>query len=156
MVFRGPALLVVLGFGAAARTLALRDRLIGRTAEQRQHNLHQMANNARFLIPRWICSQDLASRVLSGVLKQLPKDWQDRYSYAPILLGIFVEQSRFPGTCYRAANWLHVGQTQGRGKLDRENRYTLPVKDIFLSLLHKLFRRQLCQMPQLTTRHRFT
>ncbi len=147
MVFSGPDLLAVLGFGAAAWTLAPRDRLIGWTAEQRQHNLHRVVNNARFLILPWIRSQNLASRILSGVLKQLPKDWQDRYSYAPVLLETFVEQSRFRGTCYRAANWLHVGQTQGRGKLDRQNRYALPVKDIFLYPLHKHFRRQLCQMP---------
>ena len=147
MVFSGPDLLAVLGFGAAAWTLAPRDRLVGWTAEQRQHNLHRVVNNARFLILPWIRSQNLASRILSGVVKQLPKDWRDRYRYAPVLLETFVEQSRFRGTCYRAANWLHVGQTQGRGKLDRENRYALPVKDIFLYPLHKHFTRQLCQLP---------
>lgn len=145
MVFSGPDLLAVLGFGASAWTLAPRDRLIGWTAQQRQHNLHRVVNNARFLILPWIRSPNLASRILSGVVKQLPQDWQDRYRYAPVLLETFVEQSRFRGTCYRAANWLHVGQTQGRGKLDRENRYALPVKDIFLYPLHKHFKRHLCQ-----------
>ncbi len=67
-------------------------------------------------------------------------------SYAPVLLETFVERQRFRGTCYRAANWLHVGRTQGRGKLD-PHRYALPVKEIFLYPLRKHFRRQLCQLP---------
>ena len=80
------------------------------------------------------------------MVRQLPRDWQDRYHYAPMLLEAFVQRSRFRGTCYRAANWLYVGQTQGRGKLDLHNRYALPVKEIFLYPLHKHFRRQLCHL----------
>ena len=147
MVFSGPDRLAVLGFGAAAWTVAPRDRFIGWSARQRQLNLHQVVNNARFLILPWIRCRNLASRILSGVVRQLPHDWEDRYGYAPVLLETYVERRRFRGTCYRAANWLHVGQTQGRGKLDREKRYALPVKDIFLYPLHKQFRRHLCQLP---------
>jgi hypothetical protein len=113
----------------------------------RQQNLHQLVNNARFLILPWIRCRNLASRILSGVVRQLPQDWQHRYGYAPVLLETYVERQRFRGTCYRAANWLHVGQTQGRGKLDRSRRYALPVKDIFLYPLHKHFRNHLCQLP---------
>ncbi|WP_258189846.1 DUF4338 domain-containing protein [Candidatus Hakubella thermalkaliphila] len=85
----------------------------------------------------------MASRVLAGVARRLPKDWQTRYGYQPVLLETFVEQGRFHGTCYRAGNWIQVGQTQGREKLDRHTRYPLPVKDIFLYPLHKRFRREL-------------
>ena len=146
MVSSGSDQLAVLGFGAAAWTLAPRDRFIGWTAPLRQHDLHWVVNNARFLILPWIRSQNLASRILSGVVRQPPRDWQDRYHYAPMLLETFVQRSRFRGTCYRAANWLYVGQTQGRGKLDLHNRYALPVKEIFLYPLHKYFRRQLCHL----------
>ncbi|MCD6393305.1 MAG: DUF4338 domain-containing protein [Planctomycetes bacterium] len=139
-------LLAALGFGAAAWTVAPRDRFIGWTAQQRKHNLHLVVNNARFLILPWVTSHNLASRILAGIARQLPHDWQERYNYKPTLLETFVEQKRFRGTCYRAANWTHVGQTQGRGKLDRQNRYSLPVKDIFLYPLDKHFRQTLhCQ-----------
>jgi len=76
----------------------------------------------------------------------LPHDWKTRYGYRPVLLETFVEQGRFRGTCYRAANWIYVGQTKGRGKLDRQNRYALPVKDIFLHPIHKHFRKELCKL----------
>ena len=140
-IYSGPDLLAVLGFGAAAWTVAPRDRFIGWTTQQRQHNLHQVVNNARFLILPWIRCSNLASRILSGAVRQIPRDWQYRYGYAHVLLETFVQRLRFRGTCYRAANWIHVGQTQGRGNLDRENLYALTVKDIFLYPIHKHFRR---------------
>jgi len=145
-VFGGGHRLAALGFGAAAWALAPRDRFIGWTAQQRQSNLHLVVNNARFLILPWIRCDNLASRILSGLARQLPHDWQQRYGYAPMLLETFVEQPRHRGTCYLAANWTHVGQTKGRGKLDRENRYALPVKAIFLYPLNKRFRQRLRQV----------
>ena len=144
LVFSGSHLLAILGFGAAAWALAPRDRFVGWTAQQRQRNLHLIVNNARFLILPWVTSHNLASRILAGIAKQLLQDWQKCYGYQPVLLETFVEQIRFRGTCYRGANWIHVGQTQGRGKLDRQNRFSLPVKDIFLYPLHKHFRHKLC------------
>ena len=60
--------------------------------------------------------------------RQLPQDWQDRSAYRPVLLETFVETQRFTGACYKAANWIHVGQTQGRGKLDRDHKADLPTK----------------------------
>jgi hypothetical protein len=128
LVFGNSHLLAALGFGAAAWTVAPRDKFIGWTTQQRRHNLHLVVNNARFLILPWVTSHNLASRILAGIARQLPQDWQERYS-----------------TCYRAANWTHVGQTQGRGKLDRHYRYSLPVKDIFLYPLDKHFRQTLHQ-----------
>lgn len=139
-----PHLLAVLGFGAAAWKVAPRDRFIGWTPEQRERNLHLVINNARFLILPWITSRNLASRLLSRLTRQLPEDWERRYRYRPVLLETFVERDRFFGACYRAANWIHVGQTQGRGKLDRKKQYALPVKEVFLYPLHKHFRDKLC------------
>ena len=106
-------------------------------------NLHLVVNNARFLIFPWVTSRNLASRILSGVVQEMPLDWQVRYGYRPVLLETFIDTERFRGTCYRAANWISVGQTQGRGKLDRQHRRSLPVKDILLYPLHKRFRRKL-------------
>jgi len=146
LVYSDPDLLAVLGFGASAWALAPRDQFIGWTGRQRQANLHLVVNNARFLILPWIRAQNLASRILSRVAKQLPRDWQSRYGYAPVLLETFVQRDRFRGTCYRAANWLHVGHTQGRGKLD-PHLNALPIKQIFLYPLHKHFRQLLCQLP---------
>lgn len=144
LVFSENHLLAALGFGAAAWTIAPRDRFIGWTAEQRVANLHLVINNARFLILPWITSPNLASRILAGVNKQLPHHWQTRYRYQPVLMETFVEKNRFRGTCYRAANWIYVGKTQGRGKLDQYKRRQLPVKDIFLYPLSKAFRQILC------------
>jgi len=146
LVYGKSYLLACLGFGAAAWTVAPRDKFIGWTSQQRQQNLHLIVNNARFLILPWITSRNLASRILASIAKQLPHDWQKRYGYAPVLLETFVEKQRFHGTCYRAANWTHVGQTKGRGKLDRKNLRALPIKDIFLYPLHKDFQ-QILRTP---------
>jgi len=144
LVFAGPLILAALGFGAAAWKTAPRDKFIGWTAEVRGRNLHLIVNNARFLILPWVTVHNLASKILATIAKRLPKDWEIRYGYQPFLLETFVEKDRFRGTCYRAANWIYVGETQGRGKLDRNNLRLLPVKNIFLYPLHKQFRDKLC------------
>ena len=137
-------LLALLGFGAAAWKVAPRDQYIGWNASQRTENLHLIVNNARFLILPWISSKNLASRILSGVTKILLNDWKTKYDYSPVALETFVEVNRFTGACYRAANWLHLGQTQGRGKLDRFEQRLLPKKYVYLSPLAKNFRSVLC------------
>ena len=138
------ALLAALGFGAAAWKVAPRDRFIGWTPEQRIKNLHMVVNNARFLILPWVTSRNLASRILSGVARCIQKHWEEKYNYDPVLLETFVETGRFHGTCYRAANWIYVGQTQGRGKLDSKHTNSKPVKDIFIYPLDKQFRCLIC------------
>ena len=143
LVFGGSRLLGAFGFGASAWKVAPRDQFIGWTAEERVDKLALVVNNARFLILPWIKSRNLASRLLSRVAKLLPEDWENRYGYRPVLLETFVEVGRFRGTCYRAANWIHVGETQGRGKLDRFKRCALPVKHIFLYPLCREFRQRL-------------
>jgi hypothetical protein len=143
-VYSGPRLLAAMGFGASAWKVAHRDRFIGWNTEQRKHNLHLVVNNARFLIPPWVTSRNLASRILSIAAKRLPSDWKRRYGYEPVLLETFVVLNLFQGTCYRAANWIHVGETQGRGKLDRRHLHSLPRKAVFLYPLLKNFRKTLC------------
>jgi hypothetical protein len=137
-------LLAALGFAAAAWKVAPRDSFIGWSAQQRSSNLHLIVNNARFLILPWVTSKNLASRILSCAVRQLPYDWQTRYHYQPVLLETFVQKDRFCGTCYRAANWTLLGQTQCRGKLDRYNKHPLPVKNIFVYPLNNSFRKILC------------
>jgi Domain of unknown function (DUF4338) len=133
----------LLGFGAAAWKCAPRDGHIGWDSEMRKRNLHLIVNNARFLILPWVRSQNLASRILSIIAKRIADDWSERYSYEPILLETFVEKQRFAGTCYKASNWMCVGDTKGRGKLDVRNECTLPVKSIWLYPLRKDFARWL-------------
>jgi len=140
-----PQLLAALGFGAAAWTIAPRDRFIGWTAQERKRNLNLVVNNARFLILPWVQVPNLASHILARAATQLPLDWKHRYGFEPVLLETFVDKERFRGTCYRAANWHHVGQTQGRGKLNKTQLRLLPIKDIFLYPLTPRFRHALHQ-----------
>ena len=142
-VSAGDRLVALLGFGAAAWQCAPRDRFISWSHQQRQQQLHLVVNNARFLILPWVCSENLASKVLGLAARQLTEDWQHRYGYRPLLLETFVEKDRFTGTCYRAANWLHVGQTQGRGKLGPSGKQSVPIKDVWLYPLEKRFRDRL-------------
>jgi len=142
LAFSGNRVLAALGFGSSAWKVGPRDEFIGWSVEQRVDKLALVVNNARFLILPWVESQNLASRLLSMVARQLPLHWEARYGYRPVLLETFVEQ-RFRGTCYRAANWIHVGKTQGRGKLDRHRHSEIPVKEIFLYPLRRDFREQL-------------
>jgi hypothetical protein len=136
--------LALLGFGAAAWKVAPRDLWIGWSAAQRRERLHLIVNNARFLILPWITCRNLASKLLAMAARRIQDDWASRYSYHPVLLETFVESQRFTGTCYRAANWTLVGQTQGRGKLDSNHQAQLPVKDIWLYPLEKRFKTSLC------------
>lgn len=136
--------LALMGFGAAAWKTAPRDRFIGWTSEQRHKRLHLVINNARFLILPWIQCKYLASRLLSMVTRRIAEDWQERYGYRPVLAETFVEIPRFQGTCYKAANWIHLGLTQGRGKLDVHHTADLPTKSIWVYPLIKDFRRRLC------------
>jgi len=142
--YAGDRLVALLGFGASAWRVAPRDWYIGWNDEQRVKNLHLVINNARFLILPWICSKNLASKVLSLAAGNIADDWQNRYKYKPVLLETFVEKQRFSGTCYKAANWKHVGTTQGRGKKDILNNANLPKKEIFMYPLDKNFQAMLC------------
>ncbi len=101
----------------------------------------------RLLIRPDITVPNLASWLLAAITRRLPADWLTRYGYAPVLAETFVETGRFTGASYRAANWTRVGQTQGRGKLDRRHQHALPVKDIYLYPLHRHWRQILTTPP---------
>ena len=107
--------IALLSFGASAWKTKPRDDHIGWTHDQRVRNLHLIVNNARFLILPWIRQKNLASRILALISRRLPQDWRAAYAYSPVLLETFVEKPRFNGTCYKAANWQHLGDTKGRG-----------------------------------------
>jgi hypothetical protein len=134
-------ILALLGFAAAAWKCAPRDTFIGWDAQTRKKNLHLVVNNARFLI--LVKAKNLASRILSLAARRIASDWRIRYGFEPVLLETFVEKDRFTGTCYKAANWISVGDTQGRGKLDVHNERKLPVKSVWLYPLRKDFTRWL-------------
>ena len=137
-------ILALFGFGAAAWKIAPRDHFIGWTDPQRKRNLQLVVNNARFLILPWVQSRNLASKLLAMATRRLTDDWYNLYGYRPVLVETFVETQRFQGTCYKAANWLYLGQTQGRGKLDVHKKAQLPKKSIWVYPLITNFRRQLC------------
>jgi len=140
----GGEVLALLGFGAAAWKTAPRDRFIGWNAVQRESHLHLVVNNARFLILPWVRSRNLASRVLAMASRRLAQDWHACYGYRPVLLETFVETPRFRGTCYKAANWIPLGETQGRGKLDVHHRAPLAKKAVWVYPLTADFRHTLC------------
>ncbi|HEY6307948.1 MAG TPA: DUF4338 domain-containing protein [Candidatus Angelobacter sp.] len=122
-----------------------RDEWIGWSEEQRRANLQWIVNNGRFLILPWVRVKGLASKILALTARHVPRDWESHYGHRPLLLETLVDASRFRGTCYRAANWLHVGQTTGRGRMDREHKaHGDAIKDIYLYPLVRDFRQQLC------------
>lgn len=126
-----------LAFSGAAWRLQSRDDWIGWSDEARRVNLGKVVCNSRFLILPQVRVPNLASRVLSLCVKQLPRDWFERYGFEPVLVETFVERERFSGTCYRAANWQYVGSTRGRGRQDRDRSCSVAVKDVYLFPLAK-------------------
>jgi hypothetical protein len=121
-----------------------RDRWIGWTDEQRKANLQKIINNSRFLILPWVKVKNLASSALSLAVKTVSADWLGCYGYRPVLMETLVDRKRFKGTCYKAANWTHIGKTTGRGRMDRENkRRGVSVKEIFVYPLTLRFRQEL-------------
>lgn len=126
-----------LSFSAPAWRVADRDHWIGWDDAGRAARLQRIVCNSRFLILPQVKIKNLASKVLSKAIKQLPGDWQARYGEAPLLLESYVDRSRFRGSCYRAANWQWVGCTQGRGRQDGGHQAKVTRKDIYLYPLTK-------------------
>lgn len=131
-------------FGSAAWKCADRDTFIGWSHPVRERNLQLLTNNTRFLIPGWVQVPHLASHVLSLITRRIRTDWQTKYGHPVHALETFVDRSRFKGTCYRAANWIRLGETQGRTRNDRYNSIKVPVKDVWLYPLVKEFKKELC------------
>jgi hypothetical protein len=143
--YAGERLVGLLGYGAAAWKTGPRDAWIGWSREQRRRNLGGVVNNARFLVLPWVRVKGLASKLLAMAARGLGEDSAGCYGYRPVLLESFVEVERFAGTCYRAANWLCVGQTQGRGKLGDHRVGQVPIKSVWVYPLVGNFREHLCR-----------
>lgn len=137
--------LACLLFGSAAWKTAPRDAFIGWDPSTREENINNMTNNTRFLILPWVRVPHLASHILGQVMRRIQQDWTDKYAHPIHVVETFVERDRFKGTCYKAANWRYVGQTQGRSRQDRYHDISVPVKDIYLYPLTRDFRQVLCR-----------
>jgi len=135
--------LACLLFGSAAWKTRPRDELIGWNHETRSRNLLWITNNTRFLILPWVRVPHLASHVLGRIIRRIRADWNAKYGHPVHLLETFVERERFIGTCYKAANWIYVGSTKGRGRQDRYTTLKVPIKDIYLYPLISHFKEAL-------------
>jgi hypothetical protein len=141
---RGQAI-ACLAWSSSPRHLGCRDRFIGWEPEARRRNIHLLAYNTRFLILPWVKVPHLASHILGRMAKQVPNDWQQFYAHSVYLLETFVDPERFRGTCYRAANWIVVGKTTGRGKDSQSKRPNRSIKQVLALPLHRRFRQLLSQ-----------
>lgn len=139
LVYGRGRVLAALAWSSASRAVGCRDRFIGWSPEGRRRNLHLLAYNTRFLILPWVQVRHLASHVLGACARALSADWERLYGHPVHFLETYVDPTRFQGTCYRAANWLVLGQTTGRGpsKSHRPNR---PRKQVLALPLHRRFR----------------
>jgi len=143
LIMNGERVLGAMGFGAAAWKIAPRDDYIGWSKEEREKGLHLIVGQSRFLILPWVRIKNLASKTLAMATARLSDDWKVVYGFKPVMIESFVDNSRFRGTCYKASNWLNVGNTKGRGKLDRKHKNDQPVKSIWLKPLTREFRERL-------------
>lgn len=132
-----------LAWSSAARHIGCRDRFIGWNQSLRKANLHLMAYNSRFLVLPWVRVAHLASHILGRISRILPKDWQGVYRHPIYYLETFVDKDRFAGTCYKAANWLYLGDTTGRGKDDKTHRANRSIKAVWGYPLKKNFKEYL-------------
>jgi len=142
---RNDELLACLLWTSPAWKMAARDRWIGWTEAQRTQNLQSIVNHSRFLILPWVRVKGLASTILALSARKLPEHWRQCYGYTPQLLETLVDASRFKGTCYRAANWTYLGETTGRGRMDRHHQaHGKATKLIFVFPLHRRAQKNLC------------
>jgi hypothetical protein len=132
-----------LAWSSAPRHLGPRDRFIGWSAEQRRRNIALVTYNPRFLIVPWVFVPHLASHLLGRMVRMLAQDWERVYGHPVYFAETFVDASRFRGTCYRAANWVFLGRTTGRGKDDLTMRPNRSLKDVLGYPLRADFRRRL-------------
>jgi hypothetical protein len=134
--------------GAAAWQCAARDRAVGWTPTERARHLPRVANHARFLILPWVRTPHLASHLLGQLAGHLRRDWPARHGWRLELLETFVEQGRFSGAAYKAANWRQAGQTTGRTRQEKLHRAQAPVKAVWIYPLHPQFRQRLAGGPE--------
>jgi Domain of unknown function (DUF4338) len=135
-----------LAFSSAPRHLGSRDRYIGWSAEARRRNIHFLAYNTRFLILPWVRVEHLASHILGQMAARISEDWQRMYGHPIYFLETFVDPERFRGTCYRAANWVLLGKTTGRGKQSNSYVPNRSIKEVLGYPLSPKFRDLLSQL----------
>ena len=134
-----------LAWSSAPRHIGCRDRFIGWSAHNRKEHIHLLAYNTRFLILPWVRVDCLASHILARMAKIVCQDWQTIYNHGIYFLETFVDKQLFAGTCYKAANWIYLGDTTGRGKNDQTNKANRSIKAVWGYPLHKHFRTLLSQ-----------
>jgi hypothetical protein len=132
-----------LGWGSAAWSVKSRESFVKWDKPTKEKNLHMVVNNTRFLILPWINIKFLASKILALNARRISEDWFNIYNHHVYLLETFVEQDRFQGTCYKAANWIRVGQTKGTAKRGHDHLFHGKIKDVYLYPLRKDFRKKL-------------
>ena len=132
-----------LAWSSAPRHLGCRDRFIGWSAPVRRQNIHLLAYNTRFLILPLVKVPHLASHLLGQMARVISGDWQQLYHHPIYFLETFIDPQRFRGTCYRAANWIYLGQSTGRGKDDHTNKPNRSLKDLWGYPLGSDFRQKL-------------
>jgi hypothetical protein len=135
--------LACVAWSSAPRHLGPRDRFIGWSAEARRQNIRFVAYNPRFLILPWVSVRCLASHILGRMARMLSGEWERVYGHPVYFAETFVDPLRFKGTCYRAANWVWLGRTTGRGHKDQTNRPNRPLKDVLGYALTRHFRERL-------------
>ncbi|MBW1997649.1 MAG: DUF4338 domain-containing protein [Deltaproteobacteria bacterium] len=131
-------------FQGAAKALKARDEWIGWTRTQRLRNLPWVINNSRFLVLPWVKVKNLGSHILGQALRRIRDDWQERWGYRPLVVESFVDPQRYEGSSYKAANWVYLGMSTGKGLPRKGKRYTTTPKKIFVRALARDFRKRLC------------
>ena len=140
VVCAGERPLALFAWSSAPRHLEPRDRFIGWSAAARRTNIRLLAYNSRFLILPWVSVEHLASHLLGTMMRRLSADWERLYGHPIYFAETFVDPERFAGTCYRAANWIRLGRTTGRGKDDQTHRANRSLKEVLGYPLHRRFR----------------
>ena len=143
LVLAGARPVACLGWSSAPRQLNLRDRFVGAPKEAYRHHLHQIAYNSRFLILPWVAVPQLASHLLGRIARRISADWEELYHHPLQLLESFVDLERFRGTCYRAANWVCLGRSRGRGTKSKSGQPDCSIKELWVYPLGPRFRQRL-------------
>lgn len=136
LAYAGEKPVACLGWGDSAWAVNSRDGWIGWSCADRVRNRYLVVNNVRFLILPWVHVPNLASYLLGACISRVVRDWQAKYNARPVLLETFVDTSRFPGTCYRAANWTQVGLTSGYAKVGDSHHNSQTPKGVFVYPVH--------------------
>jgi hypothetical protein len=143
LVLAGERPVACLAWSSAPRQLGLRDAFLGRSSKQTALGLHLIAYNTRFLIVPWARVPHLASHVLGRIARRISDDWEQAYGHGIYLLESFVDTERFRGACYRAANWICAGRSQGRGTKAPTSKRTCSIKELWMLPLSADFRQHL-------------